>query len=320
MVLSSNPGRCGPTTTFIRYNYNVYLVINLKVKVFIFDMTGEYTCDSEETVWTLESAMEIFKVETEAELVEAAEGHKETGCPTFTVKNARVEEIELTDVTEVSDGEIWGVKLYKERAYGVELFDTPWEETTELTYFGNAYLADCYRGEIYSKDFAYFTCDCCGRIICQQNPRNGWHVQMRVMNDCETLCLKCVEELTLSEGITAEECGMRTGKTTAAGIIDGEVYIDGTVYRPKSSIGAKAMFHSHSELRDAGFTEGHSFYVTDEASARRVNYYMLERIAAGSTVLVDLDRMAIGGLEGYVTVWTRPGEKTYPVEKAVVPA
>lgn len=317
--MSSNPGRYGPTETYIRYNDNAYSVINLKVKAFIFDMTGEYTCDEEETVWTLDSAMDFFKVETEAELIGAAEGHKETGCPSFTIKNARVEEIELTDATEVSDGEIWDIKLYKERAYGVELFDTPWEETTEPTYFGNAYLADCYRGVIYSKDFAYFTCDGCGREICEQNPRNGWHVQRRIINECEVICLKCLQEMLLADGVKPEEVGKPTKKLPALAE-SGEVIVNGTVYVPRNDYKGQVMFFDHSELRKAGYEPGEHFFIRGESSMQLMNLYILGCYELGyERAVVGIDSSGMG-LEYHVTVWRKPGPEMPVREKAAITA
>jgi len=139
-------------------------------------------------------------------------------------------------------------------------------------------------GHFYSKDFRYFYCEFCDRSICEQNPANGWHVQVRYLDAGTPICLKCYEEHILKNGI------------------DRESFEDGTI---------AGMFLETSELETAGYKPVPEFidkHIQRESDAESYCKKALELIDAGYTIVTDYERMAIGGIEGYVTMYARKYE------------
>ena len=77
--------------------------------------------------------------------------------------------------------------------FSVSCYHTPWDdEPTEHHYCSDK----CQDAHLYQDDFQYFTCEHCGRLICEQNPANGWHVQVREWENCR-ICLKCFQKIVL---------------------------------------------------------------------------------------------------------------------------
>jgi len=180
----------------------------------------------------------------------------------------------------VKDSE-FDMYIFKELALTPEFWSRPFDETPEENYFVNYFAADCYRGIIYSKDFAYFDCDDCGRTICQQNPSNGWMSQMHIIDGCQ-ICNKCYEEKTLVDGINDE--------------------FDGT--------NIPGQFYNYKEIEEAGWEEveghilagsGHSGYRDPKDAIGIIQKW----IDAGKKVLVNYNSMAIGGLGGYVSIYIK---------------
>lgn len=50
----------------------------------------------------------------------------------------------------------------------------------------------------------------------------------------------------------------------------------------------------------------HDYFVGSGVEARRYNSKALQLIAVGGKVLTGYERMAIGGLEGYITMFAKP--------------
>lgn len=88
------------------------------------------------------------------------------------------------------------VKLAR-HSYDAEVYETPWDDTPKVKHFCGDECREVY---LYSGDFAYQECDRCGRLICQQNPRNGYMWQFRDLNDFEQVCLCCYEHMILEDG------------------------------------------------------------------------------------------------------------------------
>ena len=77
------------------------------------------------------------------------------------------------------------------------------------------------------------------------------------------------------------------------------------------------MFFSwgNREAKRAGFEEVEAFqdfYVTNRASAKRYNSHALTLLDAGAQVITGYERMAIGGLEGFITMLARKRGDSYP--------
>lgn len=129
-------------------------------------------------------------------------------------------------------------------------------------------------------DFRYFECPGCLRMVCRQNPRNGWHGQVREIGD-EEVCLRCYEEEILEKGIERER--FEDGK------------IDG-------------MFLNDSDLQEAGFVEVEGFnyvHITSKFDAGRYCKEAMRLIDEGFIVVTNYERMGIGGLEGFVSMWIK---------------
>lgn len=158
------------------------------------------------------------------------------------------------------------------------LFDTPWQNKGEINYFCSEDCYDKLFDHSYS-DFRYFHCDSCNRLICEQNPANGWHIQFRYYNGI-FLCLKCFQDEILKNG-TNPEC-----------------FEDGQL---------EGMFFSegNSELLEVGYKEYGSYYINSEDSASRLCNKALSLIRQNYKVVIAYEALGIGGLEGHVTLYIK---------------
>jgi hypothetical protein len=143
---------------------------------------------------------------------------------------------------------------------------------------------ECETNYLYGGDFSYFICRNCEREICGQNPRNGWHTQSREY-DNETVCIRCYEELIFENGVEREKLEI--------GIIPG-------------------MFFSldNSEPKEAGYIEVAGFtnyFVRTEHDKNRFIKKAIKLMDEGKKVVIGYERMAIGGGEGYVTIFEMSG-------------
>lgn len=168
----------------------------------------------------------------------------------------------------------------KEQAIFGDLYDTPWDEEPANHWFCSAAHLDGFMGRTCCKDFNYFYCDSCGRDICEQDPTNGWHVQVRYVED-EPVCLRCYQEHIIQHGI------------------DRESFEDG---------GLNGMFLDRSVIEDAGYEPIDGYvdaHIRTREDARSYCDKALKLIDDGYAVINGYERMGIGGLEGYVTMWAR---------------
>lgn len=174
--------------------------------------------------------------------------------------------------------------------YAVEIYWHPYDTSPETIYVCKK--ATAFRKDARYKwmesceelltdtswaDYRFFYCDGCNRMVCSQAPENGWHSQCRIVNECEQVCLKCYEEMLLEEGSPREdfEDGKLPGMFFNAGdLVDWECVVD-----------------------DA--------YIRGREDARKVCDVAIAKIDDGYKCLVDYERMAIGGLEGYVSLYAK---------------
>lgn len=192
-----------------------------------------------------------------------------------------------------------GTRRLKTNMYKFQVWDRPFDENYREIYVcietpkavksgGGSlkYIDSCEELLTYSSwaDFRYFTCIECERLICEQNPSNGYVIQFRILEDgYSRICLKCYEEKLLRYGVSIE--------ALEAGTLPG-------------------MFLNDTDLRDAGF----SLMLDDKKvagkdSAKAICDYGIEEIKRGRVVIISYERMAIGGLEGYVSLWSKYPDK-----------
>lgn len=170
----------------------------------------------------------------------------------------------------------------------VELWDRPFAEKPRAAYFhkvipvhfNEKYHESC-KEFIYERgDFNYFDCPNCGRIICEQNPSNGWMTQYRE-HFGDQICLKCYEEMILENGIDREH--FEEGKLNG-------MFFSGDNHEPL----------------DAGYLideRVNNKLIRGGNDAKEVCKIALDYIDKGGKVIIGYESMAIGGLEGYVTLF-----------------
>lgn len=176
------------------------------------------------------------------------------------------------------------------RMIAFEVYDTPWETEPRTRYacrtagdfglgLGKRVCADLLTDTGWA-DFRYFECDGCGRMICEQNPHNGWHVQFRMIGaDRDQVCLRCYQRRILAMGIDW------TATTTLPG-----------------------MFFSgdNREPLDAGFEEiEESVFVGSQSAVDEVIAKCRDLQRDGHDAILGYERMGIGGGEGCVTIFAR---------------
>ena len=179
--------------------------------------------------------------------------------------------------------------LTREDHVTIEVYDSPFDERSRTIHLhtDNEICADygisCAEA-LYDEqwaDFRYFDCLMCGRTIIRQCPSNGWHSYVQEYEG-EDICLRCYETITLKEGIARES------------------FEEGKIH---------GMFFSRQELRDAGYQEVEGMedaYIRTQSDVERYCHGAIRIMDQGYSVVTDYERMAIGGLEGYVTLWARP--------------
>src|SRR5687768_17417063 len=112
-----------------------------------------------------------------------------------------------------------GTRRLKSNMYKLELYDSPYDTVPYNAYVcietpkkikGDRnsslhWIESCEELLTDSSwaDFRYFECADCRRMICEQNPHNGWHSQVRWVED-EQVCLKCYETLMYETGVSLE--------------------------------------------------------------------------------------------------------------------
>jgi hypothetical protein len=178
----------------------------------------------------------------------------------------------LHDNKETANCEELDLIIFKELAYMPNnVFSRPFDLNPEELLFSCYFAYKCYVGEVYSKDFAYYYCDGCNRYVCGQNPSNGWHSQIHV-HDGWIECNKCYEERVLSEGINSDFDNNLPGQ-----------------------------FFNDKDIEANGWQ-----IINDHVKgSKQVIDTVAKLINSGRKVLINYERMAIGGLEGYVSVYIK---------------
>lgn len=155
----------------------------------------------------------------------------------------------------------------------LDTFDSPYDDKPCISVFCSE---ECREEYLELGDFSYFYCSECGRLICEQHPNNGWHIQYRVVG-CEQVCLQCYCEDKLENGLSAEE--LEDG-------IPG-LFLDKEDYEQK---GWRPV---------SGFTD---VFVNGPRPKERFLEKARDLLDEGFQVMVVYERLAYGGLEGYVTL------------------
>jgi len=116
-------------------------------------------------------------------------------------------------------------------------------------------------------------------MVISQCPSNGWHSYVRIVDDCDEVCLKCYEEGIYENGLPVEQ--FRAGKIPG-------------------------MFFNRGELEEHGYQpvdDWQDKHIRGQDDADRFCAAAIRLINEGRKVAVDYESMAIGGLEGYVSLY-----------------
>lgn len=186
---------------------------------------------------------------------------------------------------------LWPCSFLQRRYYPTgmtaELFGTPWDEKPRVVFF---HSEECEEAYCRSGSFDYVDCESCGRLVCEQNPANGWHWQFRDHSEIGYVCLRCYEKEVLENGQPASD------------------FVSGSIR------GGMFFSSDNHEPTDAGFAEVPGFetyFISSEGDALRYNAYALALTKDGHKVVTGFERLAIGGLEGYVTMFMKPRAKEF---------
>jgi hypothetical protein len=173
-------------------------------------------------------------------------------------------------------------KHHHPRGGFAELYDTPWDEKPKVRYF---HSEECEEAYTKSGSFDYAECEKCGRTVCEQNPANGWMWQFRNHPELGYIDLRCYQKAILEHGQPRSDF---TGSQIRGGMF---------------------FCWNNTEAREAGFEEVSDysdFFVQTKDAARDFNRKALELIDSGHKVIIAMERMAIGNLEGYITLMSKP--------------
>jgi len=171
-----------------------------------------------------------------------------------------------------------GCYKFARKNISIDVFHTPWDdEPHTLKYCSEK----CMDEDLFERhDFCYFYCHECGRVVCEQNPSQGYFTQVREING-EQYCLRCYEKIILKDGIDLE--------TFEEGRISGMFFSSG-----------------NPELIDAGYSEVKNVpgFIRSQESINTYCEKAIELINDGYKVVTAYERMGMG-LEGYVTMFYR---------------
>ena len=167
------------------------------------------------------------------------------------------------------------------------VYDSPWDgpEDAKVIGFCSEECEQEHRDHAGDGSFRYQYCDRCGRNIIERCPSNGWREYFRVDGEeCEHVCMKCWQERYLKTGLRRSE--LRNGSELATD------------------------FYNHSELEEHGWKQHESRrFVRSRKDADALLAECRSLKKQGLNVLLDTQSMAIGGLEGFINIYTKPSKR-----------
>lgn len=205
-------------------------------------------------------------------------------APVITVEE--VDESTLgTETVRCEEFDFW---YYKDTGIVRELYLRPFEVNPHEYNYSSQFAADCDYGNVYSKDFGYQHCDFCGRDICVQNPSNGWHSQFNYISDHEMACEKCYQEILMGSGVDIDEM-IESRRIHTAWFSDDELREAGYEIYPGWDYVLIGMGRT-------GSRDPEEFWGALEA---------IREDLRDKQVVFLTDSMSIGGMGGYVTMYTK---------------
>lgn len=169
-------------------------------------------------------------------------------------------------------------KQFSQDSIVLDLYNSPWDDEP---YAGQFCSSQCH--DEYSEPFTQ--CQTCRRTICEHV--KGLHANFRSHTRLGHACLRCYEREVLTCGQPRED------------------------YETDVIRGGMFFNHANPEPKNAGYTEVNGFknyLVKSHQDANTYNEKARELIDTDHRVLTALERMAIGGPEGYITMFAKRGE------------
>lgn len=173
------------------------------------------------------------------------------------------------------------------------VYDRPSGEESHLNFCSE----NCQEEYLSHPEFPYLECFHCHRLVCYRNPSNGYHGQFHKhpfeedqSGTFNEVCETCHASLVLSKGQKLADFVNKRGEALPK--ISGGVWFD------------EEAFSGY--LCDPDFDR---FRVSCGNDAIEFNSRAADHINAGKKVVVSLDSMAIGGIEGRVSLFHTNAEE-----------
>lgn len=155
---------------------------------------------------------------------------------------------------------------------------------------GLKYCPHCFEDNQGELDEGTFNCERCERQIAEDR---GHMTYYRIIDECEMVCLRCVEDILRSEGLAGFENELNLLLT------QGRLF---------------GMFFNVGELELDGWTrELYDVKVGSEAEAMVIAHKAQELHEDGRRIIIGYERMSIMGDEGYVTLFSKEPLSTGPL-------
>ena len=202
----------------------------------------------------------------------------------YALQNERCGRCRLIGGEELIECSACEEKVFEEEAYVEALFMTPWDDEEKET--GFTYCLSCVDHGADNPDGEVFYCDGCSRYIADGDGRMCYY---RILNDCEQVCLNCIEEDLKRGGIAA---------------IGDDNKLE-EVFAGKSMFG---MFFNVGELEAEGWTPDplyHDVWIGEGRDAVKLGARAHGWYKGGRLVIIRYESMNIMGGEGYVTLYTK---------------
>ena len=167
--------------------------------------------------------------------------------------------------------------------YAEHIYMTPWDEEEEPT--GFVYCQSCIDQGRDREE--HFYCDGCSRDIMESR---GMVTFYRILNDCEQICLKCIQD-ELEEGGVA---GVQDDGDTLRNFFRGKLF---------------GMFFNVGELEEKGWRAVPFFgdrMIADRDDARTIGRIAERLHKRGHAFILGYERLSTLGDEGWVTLYWNP--------------
>ena len=167
--------------------------------------------------------------------------------------------------------------------YEQSMYFDPWQVEEQST--GIRYCQSCIdRGS--DRDEGIFYCEECNRDISDSNGRMYYY---RILNECEQVCLRCIETDLKAGGVAA---------------LNDEDLLD-KIFAGESLFG---MFFNVGELEAEGWVPVEPFNDVRVTSGKDIGPACRKLFDAEQPFIIGYERMSIMGDEGYVTLFTKPSK------------